>query len=85
MAGWKELLKGDPRMAAGGLVLLVVCTYLPAGNGDFLWDDDAHVTASRPVVETGGLAAIWSRPGSVPQYYPLTHCPGRAVCRSTTR
>ncbi|MBQ16869.1 MAG: O-GlcNAc transferase [Planctomycetaceae bacterium] len=73
MAGWKELLRGDPRVAAGVLVLLVVCTYLPALSGDFLWDDDAHVTDSRPVVEAAGLAAIWIQPGSVPQYYPLTH------------
>ncbi|MFP6770044.1 MAG: hypothetical protein VB859_17845, partial [Planctomycetaceae bacterium] len=73
MARWKELLRGDPRVAAGLLVLLVVCTYLPALGGDFLWDDDAHVTDSRPVVEAAGLAAIWIQPGSVPQYYPLTH------------
>ena len=55
------------------LVGLTVAAYLPGFGGGFIWDDAAHVTESRAVVDPGGLPAIWIEPGSVPQYYPLTH------------
>ncbi len=33
-------------LLAGGLLLLVtLVTYLPALDGQFIWDDDGHVTA----------------------------------------
>ena len=66
-------LQVDSRAAAGVLVLLVLAAYLPGLDAGFIWDDDAHVTSSRPVVESSGLPSIWLKPGSVPQYYPLTH------------
>ena len=67
-----ERLRIDRRMVAG-LLLLTVIAYLPGFSCGFIWDDDAHVVNSRPVVSPDGLAAIWLEPGSVPQYYPLTH------------
>jgi tetratricopeptide (TPR) repeat protein len=66
-------LQVDSRAAAGVLVLLVLAAYLPGFDAGFIWDDDVHVTSSRPVVESSGLPSIWLKPGSVPQYYPLTH------------
>ncbi len=68
-----ESLRVNPRWSSGLLVLLALVAFAPGAGGDFIWDDDAHVTASRPVTDPGGLAEIWFKPGSVPQYYPLTH------------
>ncbi len=73
MAKQGETLRVNPRVATGLLVGLTVVAYLPGFGGGFIWDDDAHVTESRAVVDPGGLPAIWIEPGSVPQYYPLTH------------
>jgi protein O-mannosyl-transferase len=60
-------------LVVGGLFLLVtLATYLPALNGEFIWDDDAHVTA--PGLRTlDGLWKIWIDPRATQQYYPLTH------------
>lgn len=57
----------------GGLFLLVtLATYLPALDGEFIWDDDAHVTA--PALRAlDGLWKIWVDPRATQQYYPLTH------------
>ena len=55
--------------------LIVCCTllaYLPALEGDLLWDDAAHVT--RPDLRSlHGLWRIWSDLGATQQYYPLLH------------
>ena len=52
-----------------GLLLFV---YLPALQGGFLWDDDAHIT--RPTLQSfSGLWSIWFKPGATQQYYPLLH------------
>src|SRR4249919_1063725 len=54
------------------LIALTVVTFAPALNGQFLWDDDAHVT--RPELRSAaGLARIWFEPGATQQYYPLLH------------
>ncbi|HEX3726250.1 MAG TPA: tetratricopeptide repeat protein, partial [Pirellulales bacterium] len=42
------------------------------GNG-FIWDDAQHVTQSPATRSAEGLYDIWFKPGSVPQYYPLSH------------
>ena len=68
-----EPLRVNTPVSAGVLVLLTVIAFGPGFGGGFIWDDDAHVTDSLPVVDPGGLPAIWLEPGSVPQYYPLTH------------
>ncbi len=60
---------------AGAALLIVALTfiaYLPALRGDFIWDDDAHVT--RPELRTAhGLYRIWFDVGATQQYYPLLH------------
>jgi tetratricopeptide (TPR) repeat protein len=54
------------------LVGLALVVYAPALNGQFLWDDDAHVT--RPELRSlDGLRRIWLEPGATQQYYPLVH------------
>ena len=46
--------------------------YLPAFNGDLLWDDSAHLTA--PALRSfQGLWRIWRDVGTTQQYYPLMH------------
>jgi tetratricopeptide (TPR) repeat protein len=49
-----------------------VLAYLPALGGDFLWDDEGHVT--RPELRSWtGLGRIWTEVGATQQYYPLLH------------
>jgi len=46
--------------------------YLPAIDGKFLWDDDAHVT--KPWLQSvEGLWRIWFQLGATQQHYPLLH------------
>jgi protein O-mannosyl-transferase len=52
--------------------LLVFIAYIPALHGDFLWDDDTHITANPALRTLGGLRDIWFKPGATCQYYPLT-------------
>ncbi len=64
-----------PRKNALSAVLLlgmVVLAYLPALRGDFIWDDDTHVSENQVLGAPGGLARIWTDRQSTCQYYPLT-------------
>lgn len=69
-----------PRDAPGsadawrGLALLAVtfAAYWPAMFGQYLWDDDAHVTKSG-LRSLAGLHDIWFKLGATQQYYPLLH------------
>jgi tetratricopeptide (TPR) repeat protein len=46
--------------------------YHPALHGDFVWDDDGHVT--RPDLQSlAGLGRIWFEVGATQQYYPVLH------------
>ncbi|HEY2381636.1 MAG TPA: tetratricopeptide repeat protein [Terriglobia bacterium] len=57
-----------------GLALLAVTTiaYMPAWNGQAIWDDDGHLT--KPALQSlTGLVRIWIEPGAAQQYYPLVH------------
>jgi Flp pilus assembly protein TadD len=54
------------------LALLTAAAYVPALRAGFIWDDDDYVTANRMLRSAAGLWRIWSEPGAVPQYYPLT-------------
>jgi protein O-mannosyl-transferase len=60
---------------AGSAALLLAATlvaYIPALEGSFLWDDDAHVT--KPALRSlHGLWRIWFEAGATQQYYPLLH------------
>ncbi len=57
---------------AAALTIAVFLAYLPAWNGAFIWDDDAHVT--KPELRSWyGLYRIWFDLGATQQYYPLMH------------
>lgn len=71
---------------AGSIALLIAATcvaYLPAMHGQFIWDDEAHVT--KPALQSlAGLSRIWLEVfrvdqsgellrGATQQYYPLLH------------
>jgi tetratricopeptide (TPR) repeat protein len=54
------------------LVAAILFAYQPAWHGEFIWDDDAHVT--RPELRSlDGLARIWTQLSATQQYYPLVH------------
>jgi len=54
------------------LLIATLIAYLPAIDGKFLWDDNAHVT--RPALRSfDGLWDIWFHLGATQQYYPLLH------------
>lgn len=59
------------------VVLLIVAAaalvaYQPAWNGEFLWDDEGHVTREA-LRDPSGLFRIWFSPGATQQYYPVLH------------
>ena len=61
-------------MAGAGALIFgaSLLVYLPALNGEFVWDDDAHVT--QPGLQSlDGLKRIWFELGATQQYYPLLH------------
>lgn len=54
------------------LLAATLAAYLPAMDGAFIWDDDAHVT--KPELRSlEGLGRIWFDVGATQQYYPLLH------------
>jgi tetratricopeptide (TPR) repeat protein len=63
----------DFSLWAGVLFLLALTIYSPAMRGEFLWDDDRHVTQNMALRSADGLRQIWMVPRTTPQYYPLTH------------
>lgn len=60
-------------LPAAALLAVTFAAYLPAMRGDFLWDDDAHVSETPTLTTPGGLGRIWLEPTAIPQYYPLVH------------
>jgi protein O-mannosyl-transferase len=51
---------------------LALAVYFPALGGEYLWDDNGHIT--RPELRSGsGLFRIWFEIGATQQYYPLLH------------
>jgi protein O-mannosyl-transferase len=62
-----------------GLLLfaLAALPFWPALRGDFIWDDDAHVTANPTVVGPEGLREIWTTPAA--NYFPLVLTVFRAI------
>src|SRR5688572_28379086 len=67
----------DYALWAGVILLTALTIYSPALRGDFLWDDDRHVSLNRNLRDFPGLVNIWTkiglRNGGTVQYYPLTH------------
>ena len=53
------------------LLAITVLVYLPALRGQFIWDDDDHVTMNPAVTASDGIRQIWSSL-FVSRYYPLT-------------
>jgi tetratricopeptide (TPR) repeat protein len=53
---------------------LYLVSYIPAIQGGFIWDDDAHITENVLLRSPEGLKRFWLDPKSVPsrQVYPLT-------------
>src|SRR5437764_1137162 len=62
---WRRLIP------AAALFTLVLLSYDPAFRAGFIWDDDAYVEYNVALRSGAGLADIWLRPGTLPQYYPL--------------
>jgi tetratricopeptide (TPR) repeat protein len=60
-------------VGAGALIFgATLLAYLPALQGDFIWNDSDYVTA--PALRSvDGLGRIWTVPGATQQYYPLLH------------
>lgn len=52
------------------LMVLTMIVYLPAMNGGFIWDDDAHLTTNPVIVGPLGLKEIWTT--SAARICPLT-------------
>ncbi len=52
-----------------GLVAAVVLFFSPALPGDFLWDDDLHITANPTIIGPLGLKEIWTTAAA--NYFPL--------------
>ena len=50
---------------------LAFLIYFPAIEGDFIWDDDMHLTENQLLESVEGLKTIWLNPGATVQYYPL--------------
>ena len=54
------------------IFLATLVVYIPALNGELLWDDAGHVT--RPDLQSfSGLGRIWFEVGATQQYYPVLH------------
>ena len=60
-------------LTAVGLILLALAAFAPALWSGFIWDDDDYVYRNLALRTVAGLWNIWTQPGTVPQYYPLTH------------
>ena len=60
---WRNLFLGLVLVAA------VVLCFSPALPGDFLWDDDLHITANPTIVGPLGLKEIWTTAAA--NYFPL--------------
>jgi hypothetical protein len=62
-----------PELWGAIFIVLAACiAYWPALHGDFIWDDDSHISANSTLRSWPGLAAIWCQPGATCQYYPLS-------------
>ncbi|MBI4623154.1 MAG: tetratricopeptide repeat protein [Verrucomicrobia bacterium] len=51
------------------LVVAIVLAYRPALDGNFLWDDDSHITANPVIIGPLGLKEIWTTAAA--NYFPL--------------
>jgi len=63
------------KVAAGAMLILAMTlvAYIPGMRGDFIWDDDANITANPNMRTLEGLKETWVNPRANQQYYPVTH------------
>jgi len=55
------------------LVMAIFVVYIPAINGGYIWDDDAHVLNNQHLRSLNGLKKIWLDVGATQQYYPMVY------------
>jgi hypothetical protein len=55
------------------LLLAILLTFEPAFHAQFIWDDDANVTANPALRNLEGLILIWTNSETMTQYYPLLY------------
>src|SRR6267142_435357 len=74
LRGGSKILKSELKQRLLTLLLwvAVMAAYWPALHGDFIWDDNDHISTNQALKSLGGLRAIWYQPGATMQYYPLT-------------
>jgi tetratricopeptide (TPR) repeat protein len=58
-------------LGCAAIVVASFAVYAPALGGDFVFDDDIHLTEN-PVLEEGGLRRIWLTPPENLNYWPVT-------------
>lgn len=68
-------------LGAAVIAAITAAAYLPAMQGDFLWDDDDYVTDNSALRTWQGLSDIWFEPAATPQYYPLVFTTFWVECR----
>ncbi len=62
-----------PSVLRGLLIVAVTFwIYWPAINGDWLWDDSVLIVDNRLMNDPDGLRKIWTEPGVLTDYYPIT-------------
>ncbi|HWP66788.1 MAG TPA: tetratricopeptide repeat protein [Candidatus Limnocylindria bacterium] len=61
-----------PWLISAALAAATLIAYATVFGAGFVWDDDDYVTANPTLRSLAGLWRIWTEPGAVPQYYPLT-------------
>jgi tetratricopeptide (TPR) repeat protein len=70
------MCRSDKKFGQLGAALLIagvtILAYWPALRGQYIWDDNAHIT--KPELRSAhGLYHIWFDVGATQQYYPLLH------------
>jgi len=56
------------------LFFATFAVYLPALNGDFIWDDDFYITKNPLLTKSEGLLLLWHSQEDIPsQFFPLTY------------
>ena len=61
-----------PWVLMAALFALAVVPYLPAINGEYLWDDDSWLVNNTAVHAWNGLGRIWDPRMQTLHYYPMT-------------
>ncbi|MGA2796896.1 MAG: tetratricopeptide repeat protein [Thermoguttaceae bacterium] len=70
-----SILFAQPFRTWAGVLLVIVavfCVYLPSISGDFIFDDDIHLTEDKFIKAADGLFRIWTSKESV-DFWPATN------------